>query len=324
MSKKEKFIKQKKVILLSLAMAVLLATGFVWGHKSVQLAVDGQVTQVRTLKSDPAQILAQAGIVLGPKDEYRLSTEKIKDASVITVYRAVPVTVTYKGTSNTMMTGKPTVGELIADLGIAEDTTKIEPQVDTKITANLEIKVVDVSEKIIVREEEEPFEIIRQPDPAMEQGQEELVSYGESGEKQKKVKIYYEDGQAVREEVLEERVTVPAKPQVVRVGTRNTIETSRGAMRFRRTAHMEATAYLPSDGGGSGITATGLPARRGIAAVDPNVIPLGSRLYIPGYGMALAADTGGAVRGNIIDLCMEDYSEAMNFGRRSVKVYVLE
>lgn len=123
MSKKEKFIKQKKVILLSLAMAVLLATGFVWGHKSVQLAVDGQVTQVRTLKSDPAQILAQAGIVLGPKDEYRLSTEKIKDASVITVYRAVPVTVTYKGTSNTMMTGKPTVGELIADLGIAEDTT---------------------------------------------------------------------------------------------------------------------------------------------------------------------------------------------------------
>lgn len=324
MSKKEKFEKQKKLILFSLVMAVLLATGFVWGHKSVQLAVDGQIMEVRTLKSDPGQIIAQAGIVLGPKDEYRLSTEKVKDDSVITVYRAVPVTVTYKGTSNTMMTGKPTVGELIADLGIAEDTTKIEPQVDTKITANLEIKVVDISEKIIVREEEEPFEIVRQPDPAMEQGQEELVSYGENGEKQKKIKIYYEDGQPVKEEILEERVTVPSKPQVIKTGTRNTIETSRGAMRFRRTEHMEATAYLPSDGGGSGITATGLPARRGIVAVDPNVIPLGSRLYIPGYGLALAADTGGAIRGNIIDLCMEDYSEAIHFGRRNVKVYVLE
>lgn len=86
---------------------------------------------------------------------------------------------------------------------------------------------------------------------------------------------------------------------------------------------MEATAYLPSDGGGSGITATGIPATYGVAAVDPAVIPLGSRLYIPGYGEAIAADTGGAIYGYRIDLCMESYSEAMNFGRRDVTVYVL-
>ena len=86
---------------------------------------------------------------------------------------------------------------------------------------------------------------------------------------------------------------------------------------------MEATAYLPSDGGGAGITATGIPATYGVAAVDPAVIPLGSRLYIPGYGEAIAADTGGAIYGYRIDLCMESYSEAMNFGRRDVTVYVL-
>ena len=86
---------------------------------------------------------------------------------------------------------------------------------------------------------------------------------------------------------------------------------------------MEATAYLPSDGGGAGITATGIPATYGVAAVDPSVIPLGSRLYIPGYGEAIAADTGGAIYGYRIDLCMESYSEAMNFGRRDVTVYVL-
>lgn len=86
---------------------------------------------------------------------------------------------------------------------------------------------------------------------------------------------------------------------------------------------MEATAYLPSDGGGYGITATGIPATYGVAAVDPAVIPLGSRLYIPGYGEAIAADTGGAIYGYRIDLCMESYSEAMNFGRRNVTVYVL-
>ncbi len=86
---------------------------------------------------------------------------------------------------------------------------------------------------------------------------------------------------------------------------------------------MEATAYLPGDGDGYGITATGIPATYGVAAVDPSVIPLGSRLYIPGYGEAIAADTGGAIYGYRIDLCMESYSEAMNFGRRNVTVYLL-
>lgn len=87
---------------------------------------------------------------------------------------------------------------------------------------------------------------------------------------------------------------------------------------------MEASAYLPGDGNGAGITATGIPATYGVVAVDPSVIPLGTRLYIPGYGEAIAADTGGAIYGYRIDLCMESYSEAMQFGRRNVTVYVLD
>ena len=87
---------------------------------------------------------------------------------------------------------------------------------------------------------------------------------------------------------------------------------------------MEATAYLPTDGDGYGITATGIPATYGVAAVDPSVIPLGSRLYVPGYGEAIAADTGGAIYGYRIDLCMEDYWQAMDFGRRTVTVFVLK
>ena len=95
-------------------------------------------------------------------------------------------------------------------------------------------------------------------------------------------------------------------------------------MNYTAIMSMEATAYLPSDGGGSGITAMGIPAAYGVVAVDPGIIPLGSRLYIPGYGMAIAADTGGAIYGYRIDLCMESYAEAMDFGRRVVTVYVLD
>lgn len=87
---------------------------------------------------------------------------------------------------------------------------------------------------------------------------------------------------------------------------------------------MEATAYLPTDGDGYGVTAMGIPATYGVAAVDPSVIPLGSRLYVPGYGEAIAADTGGAINGYRIDLCMESYDQAMSFGRRVITVYVLD
>ena len=95
-------------------------------------------------------------------------------------------------------------------------------------------------------------------------------------------------------------------------------------MNYTAVMAMEATAYLPTDGDGACITAIGIPATYGVVAVDPSVIPLGSRVYIPGYGMAIAADTGGAIVGYCIDLCMESYAEAMNFGRRVVTVYVLD
>jgi len=86
---------------------------------------------------------------------------------------------------------------------------------------------------------------------------------------------------------------------------------------------MVATAYTASCYGCSGTTATGQHAGHGIVAVDPQVIPLGSHLYIPGYGHAIAGDTGGAIHGNRVDLGFNSNADAMQFGRRSIIVYVL-
>jgi 3D (Asp-Asp-Asp) domain-containing protein len=98
-----------------------------------------------------------------------------------------------------------------------------------------------------------------------------------------------------------------------------------GTERFARAAlRMIATAYTAHCTGCSGITAIGKPAGHGIVAVDPHIIPLGTHLYIPGYGHALAGDTGGAIRGNRIDLGFNSYSDAMSFGRRPIVVYVLK
>lgn len=322
----EKTVFFSKRILLGLALTLVLAivTGFVWGYKDVQVVADGSTLHVRTFANRPEKILAQAGVVLGEKDEYRLSTKHVKDNTVVTVYRAVPVELTYRKQKQQLTTGKPTVGELLDAMGIEGDALRVTPDRDTKITENVHIKVVETSQQIVQREAAEPFAIVRQPDPTMETGNEMVVQAGEDGRKTVKVELSFDDGVQVGENILEETVTQPAKPQIVKVGARTTVDTSRGAMHFRRVANMEATAYLPTDGNGAGITATGVMARRGIVAVDPRVIPLGTRLFVPGYGFGLAADTGGAIRGNIIDLCMEDYGEAMRFGRRNVKVYILE
>jgi 3D (Asp-Asp-Asp) domain-containing protein len=99
-------------------------------------------------------------------------------------------------------------------------------------------------------------------------------------------------------------------------------------LRYKRKLTMEATAYEPgphSNGPwATGYTSCGHKAGYGVVAVDPKVIPLGTRLYIEGYGYALAGDVGGAIKGNRIDLCFATVEECYQFGRRDVVVYVLD
>lgn len=307
-------------ILLSM---MLLLVGFTQG-KNVEIDVDGNVIQLTTMYNDPGMIIRQAGVVLQEKDEYRLSTEDVENNTVITIYRAVPVTVEYQGKKQEIITGKPFVGELLEELGYGGNGFASIPGADTKIQQNLNIKIIAVTEKITEREEQIDYEVKYQPDPAAELGLQHVIQAGKKGTKKVKVKEKYHDGKKIGEEVIESTELVAPVPEIIAQGSRNTVETSRGTVRFTKTVNMQASAYLPTDGGGNGITASGMAARHGVVAVDPKVIPLGTRLYIPGYGMALAADTGGAIKGNRIDLCMESYGEAISFGRRTVKVYIVE
>jgi len=93
--------------------------------------------------------------------------------------------------------------------------------------------------------------------------------------------------------------------------------------RVQKTWTMEATAYSAYDPGCSGRTSTGRALRKGIIAVDPMVIPLGTEVYIAGYGHAIADDQGGSIKGNVIDIAFDSHVEALRFGRRTVKVYIL-
>ncbi|MBO6304419.1 MAG: peptidoglycan-binding protein [Selenomonadaceae bacterium] len=100
---------------------------------------------------------------------------------------------------------------------------------------------------------------------------------------------------------------------------RNTIERA-----GKRTLKMQATAYSPEDPGLNSRTATGTRVRKGVVAVDPNVIPLGTRMYIEGYGEAVAEDIGGSIKGNKIDIAFDTHREALMFGSREVTVTILD
>lgn len=104
---------------------------------------------------------------------------------------------------------------------------------------------------------------------------------------------------------------------------------SRGGdvQRYSKVLDMVATAYCPCDKCnypyGGQPSALGLPLEYGIIAVDPSVIPLGTHMYVEGYGEGIAADTGGAIKGNRLDLCFGDHQSALDYGIHNVKAYIL-
>ncbi|MCW5936318.1 MAG: 3D domain-containing protein [Fimbriimonadaceae bacterium] len=114
-----------------------------------------------------------------------------------------------------------------------------------------------------------------------------------------------------------------AQPEIFEIG-RPGFNTSRGSFSRARVMQMTSTAYTPYDGSSTGRTATGRRAGYGIVAVDPRVISLGTLVYVEGYGFALAADTGGAIKGNKIDVCFPTNSECRRWGRKKVTVHVFK
>lgn len=136
------------------------------------------------------------------------------------------------------------------------------------------------------------------------------------------------DSTVVDRQVLTRAILRKPQRGVILAGVPDSVSQFPVGLRYRRVATlitMVATAYTAGSASpwSTGYTATGVLARYGVVAVDPRVIPLGSHLFIPGYGFAIAADTGGAIIGNRVDLCMDSLVDAINFGRQVVRVYIL-
>jgi 3D (Asp-Asp-Asp) domain-containing protein len=185
------------------------------------------------------------------------------------------------------------------------------PSVDQPIPLNRLIRVVRVSVQVQIEQEPLPFFTLFQPLPEFEIDNQQLLQAGAFGVLANRIRIRHEDGEPVSTVTEGEWVAREPEPEILGYGTGiviRTVNTADGNLEYWRAVEMWATSYSPANAGipedhpWYGITASGKPLRKGLVAIDRSLIPFGTMMYVPGYGFAEAADTGGGVKGRWIDL----------------------
>ncbi|MCR1899520.1 G5 domain-containing protein [Irregularibacter muris] len=314
------------ILLMLLTVGIITAVGFYHlTQKDITIIDVKEEIKLTTRSKTVEQVLKEKNISLQDKDivEPALDTP-LEDGIEIQIKRAVPLHILVDGKNYQVTTALTQVGEIIEEAGIRiNPLDRVAPDKEAEIEEEREIHIVRVTEKIITEEENIDFTTQKKPDNHLEKGKTKVVQKGQKGLKKNQIKITYEDGEESQRETLKEEVVIEPKDEVIQVGMLSTINTSRGATRFEKTMTVTATAYSQGDAGVGNTTSVGAPLKRGVIAVDPRVIPYYTRLYVPGYGFGQALDTGGAIKGNRIDLAMGSRAEALRYGRRKVKIYLL-
>ncbi len=293
---------------------------------------DGRTVSFLTSAPTVGQALEGLGLALYRADRVRPDLGQPVSAGMhIYLERSRPVTVLVDGKTIRTRTHRSRVGEVLADLGIVlvgQDYT--DPPPDTPLGEETVVQVIRVAEIFVVQQEPIPYSVRWQADPELEIDHRRLIQEGAAGILQRRWRVRYENGAEVARALEDEYVAVPPTDKIIGYGTQivvRQLETPEGTVEYWRVIRMLATSYSASTAGVLktapyyGRTRLGLPMQKGIVAVDPRVIPLRSRVYVPGYGIGLAADTGGAIKGRRIDLGYND--DDLILWYRWVDVYIL-
>lgn len=306
---------------------VLLMSVMIIKRNEVRVFVDGtEAAHFETLSDDSAIWLEKSGVEVFEKDV--VTTE----GNNIYIDRAVYVTVKVDGQEISFKNEKATVKDIIVANGIEiGDSDIVTPARFTMIEENTTIVIERVSKKTITETETIKYKTKKVNDSSLYEGQTEVKTKGENGKKEYTYNVTYTDGKETSRELVSTEVVKEAVTEVIHVGTKikSSFKASKNAPKtYKKVLTMRASAYTYGNDGGN-YTCLGQLTRRGTVAVDPNVIPLGTKLYIEStdgkyiYGEAVAGDTGGAIKGNKIDLFVESARECRAFGRRDVVVYIL-
>jgi uncharacterized protein YabE (DUF348 family)/3D (Asp-Asp-Asp) domain-containing protein len=276
---------------------------------------DGAPVAFKSARPTVAMALRDAGIRLGPGDEVFPSlSAPLTAGQEIRVEHASAVTIRVGTSSSVVYTHQKLLKDALIEAGLslgAED--RVEPGLETEVRNGMLARLVRVAGRSLVERENVVRKTVFKAAEDL-QGTQTRTVQGNDGVHLREFRIVIEDGVEVERKLLKDwfepevvdNVIFYAASSLRATGLKpDNIQVAK-IDRFYLTWYNAASSGRPNTDPHYGITATGVPVTKGIVAVDPNVIPLGTRLYIPGYGFAVAADTGGGIIGNMIDLGYPD------------------
>ena len=355
MHKNKKRIRHIINAVCGLIIICIVCTGAVYDAAGIDLTITeidefNNITEessVRTRQDSVEDVFEENDIQIGLYDKTNINADStLENGDEIIIRRGIGITISCDNILTSTSSTYNTVGEALIENGFfLEENDYSIPDVNSEITEGMNIAVIRVNSTIETRDEITPYETIVKDDNTLYEGQKKVSVKGVNGVTRVSENVVFENGAEVsRTEISREPVTEKVD-EIVLKGTKKkevapkatkaspasskksvSAGTTPSGLNYKKKMAMTATAYSAfKKGGGYGITASGRTAKYGVVAVDPKVIPLGTKLYVEGYGHAIAADTGGAIKGNKIDLCFEKSNkELMAFGRKTVQVYILE
>ncbi len=309
-----------------------------------QIDADGHIFSQPAYRGETvADALERAGITLGANDKVTPGAgEVLSSGDKIVVTRRYHITINADGLQITKLVSDGTVGDALLEAGILlgeHDVVNVERSVSLREGMN--ISVSRVSYRTVTAEEPIPFEVISKPTDTLYQGITQIETAGKDGLQKVEKREKLVDGVVVDTEILSSQVITEPVAQVVQEGTKvkpssyatvmadGSVYDQNGVkVNYSKYLTGKCTAYTSN----GGYTSTGAKAAKGLVAVDPKVIPYGTKLFICSedgktvYGYATAADTGGAMLSGriLVDLYYDTVAECYQFGVRNMRVYVLD
>lgn len=335
------------LITLTAVTGVILGTVYNASAKEITITEINEFTglnasqTIKTRGENVEEVLEEQGLNVGETDRINVSVEKpVSDNEDIVITRGKRVKIKVGDHEEMVTVTKADAKDAIVEAGyIPGELDKISSDGNT-----IELVSVSMTDEVTTETIERGVEYV--DDPQLPKGQEKVLDEGQDGIKEIQHKVTYQNGEEAVRETASETVTQEVRNKVIARGTaepkpsekavkasKTGISDDGGSInghKYSKKITMTATAYSTAAGenGGYTVSAMGNALGYGIVAVDPKVVPLGSKVYVTAadgswtYGVASAEDTGGAIKGNKIDLCYPNNASA--FGRRSCVVYILE
>ncbi|EAK8847005.1 DUF348 domain-containing protein [Listeria monocytogenes] len=310
--------------------------------RQITINDNGTKKDVWSTKANVADLLKDENITTRPQDVLNVALDtKLKNGLEVNINRAIQLSLQNGAKKDTVWTTKTKVSDLLAEKNIKLDQDdRVSPAKDSNLKEKMTVEVTYVNSKAEKKNEQVKFETVYKEDDSLNKGVEKVVQEGKNGKKVVEYKVTFENGKEKKRDVIKENVTSNKTDKVVVRGTKekvvatpvSNVSTSSATSSSSssasstpsggKTYKMESTAYSGGSTTAYGINLSANPGLK-VIAVDPRIIPLGSKVWVEGYGEAIAGDTGGAIKGNIVDVYFPNESQCYSWGRRMVTVKVL-